>query len=92
LDPIPNVTAKIIGIKANSVPQLLVINVGVREKVQVDDLFYISRAGKLVGQARVVELATTKKSRCMARIIKVTTDHKVMQGDTVTTLPPKTGT
>jgi myosin heavy subunit len=92
IDPVPNVKALVVGIKIDATPQLLAINAGFREKLQVDDFLYISRKGKLIGEARVTEISKDRKSRSVAKVLTVVDGEEITEGDTVTTLPPKTGT
>lgn len=91
LEKVPEVSAQVISKFARQGSTLLIINAGAREKILPDDLLYITRNGKVVGEARVIELAKDKKSRCMARVVDVKKNQSVEKGDTVSTLPPNTG-
>ncbi|MDF1667895.1 MAG: hypothetical protein P1V97_39525 [Planctomycetota bacterium] len=91
LEKVPVVNAQVISKFVRQGSTLLIINAGAREKILPDDLLYITRNGILVGEARVVELAKDKKSRCMARVVEVKKNQKVEKGDSISTLPPNTG-
>lgn len=91
LEKVPEVNAQVISKFVRQGSTLLIVNAGAREKILPDDLLYITRNGTLIGEARVVELAKDKKSRCMARVVEIKKNQQVEKGDKISTLPPNTG-
>jgi len=84
----PALTATIVKVDFVTVPPRVVIDVGSKQGIELDELFYLIRDGKLIGKGRVGRVTADS---CLATISEARSGLRIQTGDRASTRAPRPG-